>query len=161
MNYFVYKFLDKDGNALYVGQTIDMDRRMSEHKGKIWDQEKDHIEFARCENMADMCIYEMYYINKLHAKYNDCLVYNVEPSFELPELNFEVYDTKLIDKMHQDVMKKARLQFSQDFDPRTYWPNKKANLEEEIKLYKEDSIEYNKALEEIKRCDENIKELGI
>ena len=41
MDYYVYKFLDKEGNALYVGQTVDVDRRMEEHKGRIWDIEKD------------------------------------------------------------------------------------------------------------------------
>ena len=107
MNYYVYKFLDKDGNALYVGQTIDMDRRMSEHKGKIWDLEKDKIMFAKCNNQADMCLYEMYYINKLHAKYNDCLVYNVEPTFTLPELDFREYTGSLIEEMRTNVRTNA------------------------------------------------------
>ncbi len=159
MNYYVYKFLDKDNNALYVGQTIDMDRRMSEHKGKIWDVEKDRIEYAVCENMTDMCIYEMYYINKLNAKYNDCLVYNVKPSFTLPELNFKVYDERLIEKRHSEVLEKARQQFGELFTPKAYWNNKKETLEMKIKKYSTESKEYKEMCDEIQKCNDEIDKL--
>ena len=158
MNYYVYKFLDKEGNALYVGQTIDIDRRMSEHKGKIWDIEKDHIEYAKCENMADMCLYEMYYINKLHAKYNDCLVYDVEPTIILPDLNFERYDTSLVDKIHNEVMQNARNDFAQRFEPTNYWQTKKETLEKIIENYSKESEEYKNTLEKINKCDEMLKQ---
>ena len=157
MDYFVYKFVDKEGQALYVGQTVDVDRRMQEHKGRIWDLEKDHIEYARCENMADMCLYEMYYINKLHAKYNDSLVYNVEPSFVLPELDFKVYDQKLVDKMHEEVINKVRNDFADRFSPENYWANKKKKLEDKLLEFKGDSEKEKQILSEIKKCDENLE----
>ena len=157
MDYFVYKFVDKEGQALYVGQTVDVDRRMQEHKGRIWDLEKDHIEYARCENMADMCLYEMYYINKLHAKYNDSLVYNVEPSFVLPELDFKVYDQKLVDKMHEEVINKVRNDFADRFNPENYWTNKKKKLEDKLLEFKGDSEKEKQILSEIKKCDENLE----
>ncbi len=157
MDYFVYKFIGKNNEVLYVGQTIDVDRRMQEHKGKIWDLEKDHIEYARCENMADMCLYEMYYINKLHAKYNDSLVYNVEPSFILPELNFQIYDQKLVDKMHEEVINKVRNDFADRFNPENYWANKRKKLEDKLLDFKGNSEEEQKILDDIKKCDENIE----
>lgn len=157
MDYFVYKFIGKNNEVLYVGQTIDVDRRMQEHKGKIWDLEKDHIEYARCENMADMCLYEMYYINKLHAKYNDSLVYNVEPSFTLPELNFQIYDQKLVDKMHEEVINKVRNNFADRFNPENYWANKRKKLEDKLLDFKGNSEEEQKILDDIKKCDENIE----
>lgn len=157
MDYFVYKFIGKDGDVLYVGQTVDVDRRMQEHKGRQWDIEKDHIEYARCENMADMCLYEMYYINKLHAKYNDCLVYNVEPSFTLPELEFHIYDQKLVDKMHTDVINKVRSDFADRFNPENYWANKKKKLEEKLEEFKGDMQKEKEILEEIEKCDKNTE----
>ncbi len=157
MNYYVYKFLDKDGNALYVGQTIDMDRRMSEHKGRIWDLEKDKIMFAKCNNQADMCLYEMYYINKLHAKYNDCLVYNVEPSFTLPELDFREYTGSLIEEMRTNVRTNAQNDFLNRFSPENYWRDKKEKLEGKIKEYSESSEEYKNIEEQIKICDDNLR----
>ena len=158
MEYYVYKFIGKNNETLYVGQTIDMDRRMMEHKGRIWDDEKDHIEYAKCNNQTDMCIYEMYYINKLKAIYNESLVYDEEPTFELPELTFKIYDEKIVDKIRQEVLNNARADFTERFSPENYWQNKKEKLEEILLTLKKDSDEYKKTIEKINDCEKQIEE---
>lgn len=157
MDYYVYKFLDKEGNALYVGQTVDVDRRMEEHKGRIWDIEKDHIEFAKCKNLADMNLYEMYYINKLHAKYNDCLVYNVEPSFTLPELDFQIYDGKITEQWHEQTLAEAKRDFNERLNPEKYFTKKIEDLDAIINRCEKESEEYNQAVSKRKEIVEKLK----
>ena len=163
--FYVYKFLDKEGKALYVGQTVDIDKRMREHKGKQWDLEKDHVEFAECNSCIDMNIYEMYYINKLKAKYNTALVFYDTPSFELPELEWQTYSKDLHEKKQVERDKKFKEELQAKFAPEIFWAKRKETLEEKIERLKNnnecnlvDNDEYNKLKEQIKMCDEKINE---
>lgn len=122
--FYVYKFIGKNNEVLYVGQTIDMDRRMTEHKGRIWDIEKERIEYAQCNNRIDMYLYELYYINQLNAKYNESLVFYEKPTVELPELEFKEYTEKIIDKIRKEVLNNARKDFQDRLNPENYWKNK-------------------------------------
>ena len=159
MNYFVYKFIGKEGDVLYVGQTVDIDRRMSEHKGRQWDIEKDHIEYAMCKNQVDMCLYEMYYINKLHAKYNDALVYNEEPTFELPELEFQIYKGSFIEAQHDKVMNDTKKDFVQRFDIGKFWTDKMDKIEKEIEETSPDDERYDELIRQKKECELHLEKI--
>lgn len=152
--YYVYKYINEKNEVLYVGQTIDLDRRFSEHKGRIWDLEKSKILFAKCQNEADMCIYEMYYINKLKSKYNTSLVYNVEPSFILPELEWQIYD-----KNHYEESKHQRdIKFKEELKNKfgiNYWINKLSLLESKFDE-ETDFFKKKEYLIEIRKCKEKI-----
>ena len=163
--FYVYKFLDKEGNALYVGQSIDIDRRISEHSGKPWDKEKDHIEFAECKSCTDMCIYEIYYINKLKATYNKELVYDM-PSITLPELEWQVYNRDWKKIKEEERISEIRRQTNQKFSPENYWNNKIESLTEKIERLSNENDEYKnsneyiqltKKLNDAKNKLENIK----
>ena len=155
--FYVYKFIDSKDNVLYVGQTIDPDRRFGEHKGTIWDKEKDHIEFAKCNSCTDMNIYEMYYINKLHPKYNTAIVFNDEPSFELPELEWEIYDINHFENKKRERDNIFKQQIKNEFSPEIYWKKKKESLEEKINSYKDKTQdEYSELEKEINCCEEKI-----
>ncbi len=152
--FFVYKYLAKDGTVLYVGQTIDLDRRFNEHKGRQWDLEKEKIVFGKCKTLSDMNLYEMYYINKLQAKYNTALVFNDLPSFELPELEWIEYDKnyhkKVKAKLESDFRKRLNDKFGPDF-----WLNKIEKLKEEFDNTN-DFEEKKNILIEIRKCEDKI-----
>lgn len=153
--YYVYKYIDKNANVLYVGQTIDLDRRFNEHKGKIWDLEKEKILFAECNSCVDMCIYEMYYINKLQAKYNTALVYDM-PTIELPELSWQEYNKNHFELKRQEVDSNFRNDLNNRFSPEIFYGNKIKKLKEELELI-EDPIEHQRISTEIKRLEERKK----
>ena len=162
--FYVYKFLDAEGNALYVGQTIDIDRRMQEHVGTIWDKEKDHIEFAECKTLSDMNLYEMYYINKLHAKYNTALVFKDEPSFELPDLQWSIYTKDIYLIAHQERCNQMK-ENMKVFSPDNYWKNKKENLEMLIQRKIDENIAYKESEEykldqlKLQNCENKINDI--
>lgn len=145
--YFVYKFIGKNNETLYVGQTINIDRRMIEHQGTIWDKEKDHIEFAECKTKADMNLYEMYYINKLNAKYNTALVFNDSPSFDLPELEWKTYDKNIYLEEEQERNRNITNRIFERCKNPSYWNNKINTLEELIKTKTEECEDYKDSQE--------------
>ena len=61
IKYFVYRFLDKTGNILYVGKTVNLTRRILSHE-HLNDEVKS-IEYLECKSEADMGWKEVYYIN--------------------------------------------------------------------------------------------------
>lgn len=154
--YYVYKYIDKNEKLLYVGQTVDLDRRFGEHKGRIWDIEKEKILFAKCKTCADMNLYEMYYINKLRPLYNDALVYRDEPTFELPELEWVEYD-----KNHFEKEKKVRDEAFKEslksrFSPDVFWANKIIELEKRFQE-ETDFVKKKNILIEIRNCKTKIR----
>lgn len=153
--YYVYKYIDVNNNLLYVGQTIDLDRRFNEHKGREWDLKKEKILFAKCNSISDMNIYEMYYINKLKPKYNSALVFGDEPSFVLPELIWEEYNKNHFELKQQEVKSKFRDEFNNRFLPENYWNNKIQALKVQLDL----EVDENKKIvimDEIKKCEEKL-----
>lgn len=65
-NGYVYRFLDKDGNVLYVGRTTDLVKRFAQHSHLT--DNVDKIEYIKCKSLADMAWKEIYYINFFYNK---------------------------------------------------------------------------------------------
>lgn len=153
--FYVYKYLGKNNEVLYVGQTIDLDRRFNEHKGKQWDIEKEKIVFAKCNSLADMNIYEMYYINKLKAKYNTALVFHDSPSFELPELEWEIYDKNHYETKHNEVSNRFRNKLNK-YLPDAFWLDKIKILENQFNE-ETNFVRKKEILLEIEHCKSKLK----
>lgn len=74
---YVYRFLDENLNILYVGKTIDMEKRMKvhfspkSHKAHTDLYEKIHkIEYINCKTEYDALVKELHYINYYKPPYN-------------------------------------------------------------------------------------------
>ena len=59
--FYVYRFINKDENIVYVGKTIDLKTRFRQHEYLTDDIIK--IEYIECASEADMTWKEIYYIN--------------------------------------------------------------------------------------------------
>lgn len=154
--FYVYKYLNDKNEVLYVGQTIDLDRRFNEHKGHQWDIEKSKILFAKCNTLSDMNIYEMYYINKLKAKYNTALVFNDVPSFELPELTWEEYDKNHYETKTKEVEERLKNKLNK-FAPDVFWKNRLDKLMVEFDN-ETDFVAKKEILLKIRECEIKIEE---
>lgn len=94
IGYYVYFFYDNDQNLLYIGKTISLINRMKQHfspellKVEEWKNivNKQDVKLYKCNNVCDLDIYETYFINKYHPKYNQDKKFNCSSSFELPYL---------------------------------------------------------------------------
>lgn len=69
--YYVYRFLNKKGDVIYVGKTNNLNARMSQHKinssfWKYWYK----IEYVEFDNENDQLFYEILMINKYSPIYN-------------------------------------------------------------------------------------------
>lgn len=73
---YLYKFLNKDGEVIYVGKAKNLFHRMTGHFGvgkESWKQEVDKIFYSSYKCPATCAVMEIYFINKYGAKYNkDC-----------------------------------------------------------------------------------------
>lgn len=71
MSYYIYKHLDKNNDILYIGQTINIDRRQKEHTlQSSWATQINRVEYAEVTDGLLMDIYEKYYIDIYSPKYN-------------------------------------------------------------------------------------------
>lgn len=109
--YFIYKFYDKEDKLLYVGESINIPNRMSAHLSENSWKKKEikKILYAKCKTKTDMDLYEVFYINKLKPKYNIQHLNDDAPSFELPELEFKLYNHVKKIKITKSEVKKERI----------------------------------------------------
>lgn len=90
--YFVYRYLDKDNNVIYVGLTArPLKKRVREHKVEELNLETVKIQYIILPNEAQMRQRELYYIDAYKPKYNKRDVHSGKPEI-MPE-----YDAKWID----------------------------------------------------------------
>lgn len=90
--HYIYKFVDENEIALYVGKTRNLKDRMSQHvRDKKWLKSGARLYYAVVENSTDMDIYETYYINELSPKYNISKVYDARFTQKIPELEFKLH----------------------------------------------------------------------
>ena len=79
--YYVYKFLNKEGNVIYIGRTTNIHNRMRQHFGdnghlsKQCYSEVSKIEYTTLDSEVAMVICEIYFINKYNPKYNTSDLY--------------------------------------------------------------------------------------
>lgn len=109
--YYIYRFLDKNNNIIYIGKTKDIYKRINDHFGVKGHLPKDcydtveRVEFATLYSYIDMNIYEMYLIDTIKPIYNTQFIFDEEESsLNLEELTFKPYD-KII-KFYTDSRKR-------------------------------------------------------
>ena len=98
--FLVYRIYDADG-VFYVGRTSQpLKTRMRQHMAStnngseiphIDPKTVKRIEFALCASEADMYLYEVYYINKLHPQMNVDAKASDFLTVQLPELKWHGY----------------------------------------------------------------------
>lgn len=74
---YVYKMIDISNQVLYVGKTVNMNRRMKQHfstkshlHGRGLYENVQRIEYLNCKNEYEALQTELYYINYYKPKFN-------------------------------------------------------------------------------------------
>lgn len=95
---YVYRFIDTNNEIIYVGKTVNIDRRMSEHfggKGHLdvtCYKSTARIEYMKFDTEVDSLIAETYFINLYRPRYNKLnktnkvsktTLIDIEPNFKL------------------------------------------------------------------------------
>ncbi|UGO50977.1 GIY-YIG nuclease family protein [Bacillus phage vB_BanS_Nate] len=108
--FYVYRFLNKLNEVIYVGRTNNLKRRMTyEHFSKYGHlpqqcyQECGTVEFMEIESETEMKIYELYLINKYNPKYNVIENKNDDFTFNLEEHWTEYKNNDIISKKEYKV----------------------------------------------------------
>ena len=119
---YVYKFLNHEGEIIYIGRTKDMNNRQTSHNhlSKQCYNETKQIQYIELCSYDEMCIYERYLINKIAPKYNTEFNNNSDFSFELPEKEWKVY---VEEKRIKIKNKKTYEHFKIFEEPILYKPN--------------------------------------
>jgi predicted GIY-YIG superfamily endonuclease len=101
--YYVYRFINKEGDIIYVGRTQNLHNRMNQHfgsKGHLPKQaydEVNRIEYTILDSEIKMVMCEIYEINKFNSKYNTKDLYRGEiylEQFEDENLQWKIYDNQ-------------------------------------------------------------------
>lgn len=100
--HYIYKFIDKYENIIYIGQTNNIGRRINkEHFTNSGHLPTDcyiktnQVYVATCSNKDEMSIYERYLINKYSPIYNEQLNNESTFRFNLPELEWKKHEFKI------------------------------------------------------------------
>lgn len=102
--YYVYKFLDKNNNIIYIGKTQNLTRRIREHLNGNGHLDKDcydevvNIYYIEFKNINDMNLFEIYCISKYNPKYNTVYLTELTLKFELLEPEWVMYDTDKLNR---------------------------------------------------------------
>ena len=67
---FVYKYLAADGTVLYVGKTVNLQRRMAHHNRDTWISLARDLQYIDGISKTDADILETFYINLLNPVFN-------------------------------------------------------------------------------------------
>lgn len=73
-NYFIYKYVDKNNNIVYIGQTTNLPYRIVKHRGDQLKNFNGDIYYYRCKHKTEMDGYEYFLIRKYHPKFNSSFV---------------------------------------------------------------------------------------
>ena len=148
--YFLYRFLDKNNNIIYVGRTnkplIDRINSHTHLPNKCY-QERQKIEYTTCKDKPTLVIYELYYINKWKPKYNVVQRYEEEMALQLPELRWRVYNPR---DFQTNKKLKNKKSYGIDVREKTICTNKKVwnDFKNVINKYPKKTIEEFIELEE-------------
>jgi len=147
---YVYRFLDKDDNILYVGKTkTSLGNRMGQHFGsnghlpnECYKQVK-AIEYIQTANMAEMDIKEIYYINKWKPPFNTAKKMRDKLYVEIDEFETWCLYEPEIERVKRELNK---LQSEKDtlFSEKSEALESIKRLEEENKIMKKE----NRTIEE-------------
>lgn len=104
MNYYLYRFINFDGEIIYIGKTKNLKTRAEQHFPsrsikQINYDEVCKVEYAEVKTKADQHILEIYYINKTKPKYNISNKEKADITFSINyNLEWKEYDEFKIDK---------------------------------------------------------------
>ena len=75
MNNYVYKFINRNGEIIYIGKTKNLESRINNHNHLDPNcyKELDCIMYATFNTEHEMDFAERYYIQKINPKYNTFL----------------------------------------------------------------------------------------
>lgn len=95
---YIYRLYDENKNIIYVGKTInEVKYRIRTHFTnqknyktikQLWKYKVSYFDYVKIKNKAELCIYEVYLINKIKPKYNFKDKGKGKVGFTLPKLNF-------------------------------------------------------------------------
>lgn len=157
--FYLYRFINKDNEVIYVGKSGNIDERLLYHFGsrghlpKMCYDETVKIEILKLKTKTEMNIKELYYISKFNAKYNsankdECVFFK-----ELEENDiWENYDLKA-KKKELDKYKIIKLENEVDKLKKEIKDNKIKYLEE-LKKFTEMFHEYYKMKEVLEKYQE-------
>src|SRR5699024_2979718 len=92
MGFYVYKFISRESEVLYVGRTTDIEVRVRDHSiEKEFYNEVFKIKYAEFDSPTDMKITELILINTLSPKHNIKDVTN-STIYRVTELEWKDYD---------------------------------------------------------------------
>lgn len=108
--FYVYRFLDKDDQIIYIGRTNNLERRLTQehftsygHLPKKCYDDCETIEYMEFEAEGEMKIFELYFINKFSPKYNVMENRNENFTFSLEEHWTEYKNNDIISKKEYKV----------------------------------------------------------
>lgn len=119
--YYVYRFLDKDENILYVGKTSNMRRRFVHHD--YLNSQVDKIEYIECQSSGEADWKEPYYINLFYSPYIRNTAFINDDSHEVTDLHlndiwipYEAYKDGInLDNLKDDICLRELEVFYRDF----------------------------------------------
>ena len=94
---YVYRFINCEGDIIYIGKTVNIDLRMQQHFGDKGHLSKEcynsvaKIEYQKYKTESDSLIMETYYITKYSPKYNKLQQSRDLPTIEFNEGSWRIY----------------------------------------------------------------------
>ena len=108
---YCYRFKDINNNIIYIGKTVDMNKRMAQHFGGKGHLDKDcyksvaRIEYQKYKTESDALIMETYYITKDNPRYN-----KLQKSSDLPTIDLDNQEWKLY-KQYKLIKPKQKIRW--------------------------------------------------
>lgn len=112
---FLYRFLDKDENVLYIGQTKDINRRITDehfvegHLPALCYESVEKIEFVEVPTSSERKAYEILLINQFSPKYNTEFMDGVFLDVSLPVFNWSRLDEKAMKEIKRRYKRMANV----------------------------------------------------
>ena len=109
---FVYRLIHNN-EIIYIGKSTQINVRLTHH---LRDKDFDTVEVIQFDNEVDMCISEIYFINKYKPRLNKEFIYSDVKSMSLKELdsilwmNIGYYTNYLNNENNENEIKKLMIQ---------------------------------------------------
>lgn len=116
--FYVYRFLDKNNNVLYVGKTNNINRRIlrehftvNTHLEAQCYLETEKVEYVKFQNESEQVVYEASLINYLKPKYNKQFNDNGKIKIEIPDFEWTEFEWEFAgQKELMKMMKSDKIQ---------------------------------------------------
>lgn len=120
MNYFIYKYVDKNKTVVYIGQTVSLQNRWYQHKKDKYGNLD--MYYFNCDSRTQMDTYEYLLIQKYRPKYNSNFKKDIvnKINFTLEEPEWKKF-ISLEDKEKISLLQIDRRKYKHEIDA-TYRP---------------------------------------